>query len=128
MATRGVILIIDDNATFREIYRDSLLNDGYQVLEAPDGEEGLNILRKEHVDAVVCDMLMPKKSGMQVLEEMAADEKLKHIPVIALSVLGEHSDVEKAKKAGATEYLIKGMHGPIDVSLKLASILAPKTS
>lgn len=121
-----MVLIIDDNATFREIYRDSLLNDGYQVLEAVDGEDGMNILHKEHVDAIICDMLMPKKSGMQVLQEISADENLKKIPVIAFSVLGEHSDIEKAKKAGATEYLIKGMHSPIDVSLKLSELLKPK--
>ena len=95
-ATKAKILIIEDSEEFRKIYSDRFTFDGYEVLEAVDGEQGLLLMKKELPDLVLLDIVMPKKDGFQVLREMMKDKELKEIPVIILSILGEEKDIKKA--------------------------------
>ncbi len=122
--TKGVVLIIEDNEGFRKIYRDRIASDGYEVLEASDGQEGLDLLKKGGIDIVLCDIVMPKKDGRQVIKEMSEDPVMGKIPVIILSVLGEPDEINNALRDGATDYLIKGRYTPNDVLSKISTLLA----
>jgi CheY-like chemotaxis protein len=121
--TGQTILIVEDTELIRRMYHDKLVEEGYQVLVASDGQEGLNVLRSSHVDLVVLDLIMPVMSGLEALEVMKSDPRTKDIPVIILSNLGQESDIERGVELGATDYLIKNSAKPADVAEKIQLIL-----
>ncbi|HET9870014.1 MAG TPA: response regulator, partial [bacterium] len=93
--SKGTILIVEDQQGFRRIYRDVLENDGYQVLEAEDGEAGWEAARDKKPSLILLDLGLPKIDGFEVLKRIRADEGTKAIPVIIFSVLGEQKDVNR---------------------------------
>ena len=113
------ILIVEDTELIRRMYRDKLVEDGYEVLTAGDGQEGLNLLRSNTVDLVVLDLIMPVLSGLEALKVMKSDPRTKDIPVIVLSNLGQEADVKLGMELGATDYLIKNSAKPADVADKI---------
>ena len=101
------ILIIEDDHFLSSILKSRLEKEGFTVLQAFDGDEGLAMVRKDRPDAVLLDLIMPKVSGFEVLEGIAADPELSTIPVMIASNLGQDSDMEKAKTLGAHDYYVK---------------------
>jgi CheY-like chemotaxis protein len=101
------VLIVDDEEVIRKFLRINLDNWGYEVKEAVDGEEALKQLKSDDFDLLICDILMPKKDGWEVLKEMRSDPKTKDIPVIILT--GKNEDVEmfKGYDMGANYYITK---------------------
>lgn len=85
------------------------------MLAATDGEKAMAIMREQLPDLVLLDVIMPKKDGFTVLKEMRSNSKLKDVPVIFLTNLGEMGDVTEARKLGANEYLIKAHFLPSEV-------------
>ena len=79
------ILIIDDEFVMIEVLEMLLADEGYRVLTAADGEEGLELMQVERPDLVITDYMMPKLSGPKLVERMVADERLAGIPVIMMS-------------------------------------------
>ena len=124
--SKAKILIIEDNEEFRKIYSDRFTFDGYEVLEAVDGEQGLLLMKKELPDLILLDIVMPKKDGFEVLREMMQDKELKGIPVIILSILGEEKDIKKGLELGASDYTMKGFYSPNEILSKIRSLLARK--
>ena len=123
---KAKILIIEDSEEFRKIYSDRFTFDGYEVLEAVDGEQGLLLMKKELPDLILLDIVMPKKDGFEVLREMMQDKELKGIPVIILSILGEEKDIKKGLELGASDYTMKGFYSPNEILSKIRSLLARK--
>lgn len=117
------ILIVEDTDLLRRMYRDRLLQDGYDVLDAADGLAALAALREQPVDLILLDLIMPRMGGLQVLEAVKADPRTNGIPVVILTNLGEESTIEQAVSLGATDYLIKNQSRPADVSEKVALTL-----
>ncbi|MHB9003774.1 MAG: response regulator, partial [Coriobacteriia bacterium] len=117
------ILVVEDTELLRRIYCDKLASEGYTVLSAGDGLEALNILRANTVDLVLLDLIMPKMSGLEALEQIKADPRTKDIPVIILSNLGQESDMERGLAMGAVDYLIKNEAKPIDVAERIQATL-----
>lgn len=113
------ILVVEDTELIRRMYQDKLVQDGYTVLVAGDGQEGLNLLRANHVDLVVLDLIMPVMSGLEALQVIKNDPRTKDIPVIVLSNLGQEGDVERGIEMGATDYMIKNSAKPADVAAKI---------
>lgn len=109
------VLLAEDDLFLQRMYATKLTKEGIEVLAAPDGEKALSLLREQTVDLVLLDILMPKKDGFEVLEEMKADAKLKTVPVIMLTNLGEEEDIKRAKKLGANDYMIKAHFLPSEV-------------
>jgi serine phosphatase RsbU (regulator of sigma subunit) len=99
------ILVIDDDALVRESLCMYLEDEGYQVLEAAGGQEGLQKAESEHPDVILCDLRMPDLDGLSVLRVLA--EKSPQIPVIVVSGAGMIQDVVEALRLGATDYLVK---------------------
>lgn len=122
------ILVVEDTELLRRIYFDKLAQEGYTVHQAGDGLEALNILRAERVDLVLLDLIMPRMSGLEALELMKADPRMRDLPVIILSNLGQESDIERGLTMGATDYLIKNAAKPADVSAKIKETLAALAS
>lgn len=120
---KGTILILEDQRGFRRVYRDVLEQDGYEVLEAADGEEGWEIILNQKPSLVLLDLGLPILDGFKILEKMRRSEQTKNIPVIIFSVLGEPRDVKKALDMGANDYSVKGFYTPRQVLSKIKDLL-----
>jgi len=109
------ILFVEDEPSLQKTISEVLTQEGYKVIEAADGEEGLKKAKEEKPNLILLDLILPKKDGFEVLKELKADEKLKDIPVIVLTNLEGLGDVEKALSLGATTYLVKANYDLEDV-------------
>ncbi len=99
------ILVVDDEARLRKLVHDFLARDGYEVLEASDGEEALDIFyANKDIALVILDVMMPKKNGYEVLSDIRDESD---VPVIMLTAKGEEEDELKGFSAGADEYISK---------------------
>ena len=121
---KGKILIIEDDAGFRRTYADVLTNDGYAVITAEDGEQGLAMVRTEKPDVVLLDLILPKLPGFEVLKSIRADAGTKDTLVLIMSVLGEQSNIQKGMALGANDYTVKGSYKPNEILGKIQALLA----
>jgi len=122
-AKKVKVLIVDDDAFLSGIYATKLELDGFAVVSARDGDEGLKAALKEIPDLILLDVLMPKLDGFEVLKRLKAEETTKHIPVIMLTNLGQKEDVEKGLQEGAADYLIKAHFVPAEAVAKIKKVL-----
>jgi len=99
--------MIEEDRFLRKIYRDKFSRLGFEFLEATNGEEGLNKVIYEKPNAVILDLMLPKKNGFDVLIEIKRNKNTQTIPVIILSNLGQESDIKKGLSLGAEDYLVK---------------------
>ncbi len=104
---KKTILMIEDDSFLRNLYRDKLEKEGFYFIEAANGLEGLNKIKNENPDLVLLDILLPMKSGFDVLEEMNNSGAISGIPVIILSNLQQSTDIEEGRRLGAADYFIK---------------------
>ena len=100
------ILVIEDSKFQRIANERTLVKAGYVVIHAADGQEGLRIAREEIPDLILLDMMLPKMSGLDVLRALKGDMRVKHIPVIVLSGLGQANEA-KLLKEGAAAFVLK---------------------
>lgn len=107
------ILLVEDDLFNARVYKDGFERQGFLMDVAADGEEALHKITEQRPDIVLLDLILGQKSGFTILEEIKHNEQLRTIPVIILSDLAQESDIEKGKKLGAIDYLIKS-----DLSLK----------
>ncbi|OGY98147.1 MAG: hypothetical protein A3A43_00500 [Candidatus Liptonbacteria bacterium RIFCSPLOWO2_01_FULL_56_20] len=117
------ILIIEDDRFLSSILKGRLEKEGYTVLQAFDGEEGLAALRNTKPDLILLDLIMPKVSGFEVLETIANDPELSRIPVVIASNLGQDSDIERAKNFGVVEYYVKVRTSLDELSQRVKNII-----
>jgi len=109
------ILIIEDEEVLISVLKKKLIREGYDISVAKNGVEGLAKMKKDRPDLILLDIIMPEKGGFEVMEEMVKDEELKDIPVIIISNSGQPVEIEKAKKLGADDWLIKTEFDPQEV-------------
>ncbi|MBT5807688.1 response regulator [Candidatus Uhrbacteria bacterium] len=107
MGNQKYILIVEDEKIYREFYSKTIKQNGYRVNAACDGEEGLLMTRAEKPDLIVLDLMLPKKSGFEMLREIKQDEDLKDIPVIVLTNLAQEVDRKTCESIGVIGYLVK---------------------
>jgi DNA-binding response OmpR family regulator len=117
------VLIIEDDQFLRELIGQKLIREGYEVVEAVDGEKGLDSVKKSSPNLVLLDLILPGIDGFEVLTEIKKDPNLSAIPVIILSNLGQRDEVEKGLKMGATDYLIKAHFTPAQIIEKIKNVL-----
>src|SRR4030043_616289 len=101
------ILIVDDEEVIRKFLRIHLVKLGYEVTEAADGEQAIEQLGGDAFDLLICDILMPKKDGWEVIKEVKSDPKTKDIPVIVLTAKNEDTDMFRGYDMGANYYMTK---------------------
>ena len=104
-AERQQILIADDEANLRKVLAAQLARDGYEVLQAEDGAQALELLREHHVDLLVTDLRMPRMDGMTLLREALAEDP--SLPVVVLTAHGTVDTAVEALKLGAFDFLTK---------------------
>lgn len=101
------ILVIEDDRNVRDNIDSLLSEEGYNVLAASDGEEGMVIAENEIPDLIICDIMMPRLSGYDVLNALSNKKETKKIPFIFLTAKAEKDDVRKGMNLGADDYLLK---------------------
>ncbi|GAB4226039.1 MAG: hypothetical protein Kow0032_02860 [Methyloligellaceae bacterium] len=113
------ILCIEDEADLREDIAEELGDAGYRVLQAADGQEGLQMMLDHRPDLVLSDITMPRMDGHTLLTTVRRDHpKLGAVPFIFVSALSDHQDLIDGLKIGADDYLTK----PVDYDLLLAKV------
>lgn len=101
------ILIVDDEENIVTMVEARLMGNGYDVITANDGQEGLAKARSEKPDLIILDIMLPKIDGYKVCRMLKFDEQYKHIPVILFSARTQDSDLETGKQQGADAYITK---------------------
>ena len=109
------VLHIEDNEYNRKIVRQLLSRTSYRLLEAADGEKGLELARGERPDVVLLDVMMPGRSGWEVAEELLADEATSSIPIIFLTARAEIRDRAKGIDLGGVDYVTKPFN-PVELA------------
>ncbi|PZR75882.1 MAG: response regulator [Chthoniobacterales bacterium] len=115
----GRILVVDDNPTNLKLASQVLEFDGYQVLQAVDAEEAQKILQTNSLDLILMDIALPGMDGLTLTRLLKAQEKTRHILIVALTAFAMKGDNEKARAAGCDGYITK----PIDTR-KLGDLMA----
>lgn len=116
-------MIVEDDAVLRDALSEKLVKNGYTVEKAEDGIVAIEKIREMKPDCVLMDILMPRKGGIEVLEDMHADPILRDIPVIIISNSGQPVEIERAQALGAREFLIKAVFDPNEVLEKIERVL-----
>ena len=119
------ILVVDDEPSLRELVVVTL-GEAYRCDEARDGDEALALLHERDYDLVLLDVMLPGRSGLDVLRELRSDERLRDLPVVVMSAWQTEKDVEAARAAGGTSFLPKPF--PIDELVAAVDALLPRAA
>ena len=109
------VLVVDDEAPIRLLCRVNLEAESMRVLEAPDGDTGLEIARTEQPDVVLLDVMMPGRNGWEIAEELLADETTSGIPIVFLTARAEVKDRAKGIDLGGVDYVTKPVN-PVELA------------
>lgn len=120
------ILIVEDDVVLRDVLAGKLVKNDYIVDRAEDGVIALEKMRAIKPDCVLMDILMPRKGGIEVMEEMHKDSELKDIPIIVISNSGQPVEIKRAQELGARDFLIKAVFDPNEVLEKVRNIFEEK--
>ena len=102
------ILIVDDFATMRKILKNILKQIGFKnISEADDGKSALRVLKKESFDLILSDWNMPEISGLELLNSVRSDSKLKNIPFVMVTAEAQKDNILEAVKSGVNSYIVK---------------------
>jgi two-component system phosphate regulon response regulator PhoB len=104
---KKAILVVEDEISLRSALSDKLNNEGFEVIIAKNGLEGIQEIKKKKPDLILLDVVMPIMDGLSMLREIKNDDKTKNIPVVILSNLGDQRDILKAMEHEAFDYLVK---------------------
>lgn len=117
------ILIVEDDPHISKVYEIQLGKAGFITVLARDGEEAFQMLQDEKPDLIILDLMIPKKDGFWVLEEIRKNPAFIKTPVLVISNLGQKVDEARALELGATEYLVKINHPILEVVNKVKDYL-----
>ena len=117
------ILIAEDDQFILKAMTTKLTKEGYEVKIAVDGIQLMDILKSYIPDLIILDLLMPKKDGFEVLKEVKGVQRLKNIPILIASNLGQENDIQQVLALGATDYLIKSEFTLESLVQKIKNIL-----
>lgn len=121
------ILLVEDDPLMRRLYQKIFAFEGYEVVIAEDGVEGLEKSRSEHPNLILLDIMMPKMNGLEVLEKLKADPETKSTPVIMLTNLAGEKDAESALLKGAVKYIVKSEQEPKKIADMVKEVLSGYT-
>lgn len=124
MTDQKLVLVIEDDSFYADIYKMKLQKEGIRAEVATDGAAGLALAKKETPALILTDLVMPGKDGFEMLRALKEDETLSQVPVIVLSNLSQAVDIQQAKELGAREYLIKSNTPIQEVIAKVKKALA----
>jgi two-component system cell cycle response regulator DivK len=120
--SQKTILYVEDNEVNRRLVRDLLKRTSYRLLEAPDGEAGMAMARKERPDLILMDVQLPRVSGIEATRTLRSEPATADTPIIAITSFALAGDEQKARAAGATAYLAKP-YSPRDLLATIRRLL-----
>ncbi len=127
MEKNTFIYLVEDDSFISNMYQTKLRNAGYTVDVTVDGEIAWRRLQEDPLpDLVLLDVVLPKKDGFEILEDIRTNKRTKDLAVILLTNLGQKPDVERGIKLGADDYIIKAHYTPSEVMEKIESVLQGK--
>lgn len=122
------ILLVEDDSFISGMYETKLTNLGYNVEVIDNGEAASQRLEQDPLpDLVLLDIVLPKRDGFEILDDLHSNDRTKNIPVILLTNLGQKPDVERGIKLGADDYIIKAHYTPTEVVDKITKVLASQS-
>ncbi|MEK9170258.1 MAG: response regulator [Patescibacteria group bacterium] len=101
------VLLIEDDPFLGSLLGNRFKREGIDVVIVKSGNEAIKAMKAQPFDLALLDLILPGKSGFEVLEEIKADPQISKVPVVIISNLGQESDVVKGKELGAADYIIK---------------------
>jgi len=122
-APKTRILIVDDNPTLLDMYKERLEAGGYEVKTGLNGQQGLALAVEYLPQCILLDIMMPNVNGFDVLENIRNTTETKDIPVIMLTALVQESNKEKGLAEGADDYIIKSETMPGEVITKIENVI-----
>lgn len=114
----ATILVTEDDANIRRLIKDHLVNSGYRVLEASDGEEALNVMEHHHIDLLITDVMMPATDGLELTSDLR--ESGYEFPILIITALETVEDKRNGFFAGGDDYMVK----PVDMEEMLLRVAA----
>jgi len=120
------ILVVEDDKMIRNALCEKLKFEKYEVMEAENGQVGLDIALKENPDCILLDIVMPVKDGISMLQDLRKTDKTNTIPVILLTNLSDSETAVAALENGVTEYLVKSDWKLEDVMQKIEQTISDK--
>jgi DNA-binding response OmpR family regulator len=115
-------LVIDDEAPIRLLCRVNLEAEGIEVLEAPEGQSGIELAKRERPDAILLDVMMPGLDGWAVAERLLSDEDTRAIPIIFLTARADLRDRVRGLDAGGLDYVTKPFN-PVDLAVLVRGVV-----
>lgn len=110
MENQHTLLLVEDDNFLIEILVKKFKADNYKVLHAANGKDALRKAHDEDPDIILLDIILPGMNGFEILKKIKEDETIADIPVAFLSNLGQKEDIEKGKKLGAVDFIVKANH------------------
>lgn len=104
------VVIVEDEEILAKVLKEKLEKEKFNVSLAGDGDAAISLVNKVNPDIVILDLILPKKDGFEVLKELKSNARLKQIPVVVLSNLGQDQEIKRALSLGAADYLVKTQH------------------
>ncbi|MFC1612249.1 response regulator [Patescibacteria group bacterium] len=125
MVKKIILIVEDDELLLRALYL-KLKKLGYTLASATNGQTAVKVAQRVKPDLILLDLILPKLDGFGVLKILKSDPRLKNIPVIVLSNLGDEKDIQRAKKLGANDYLLKASTKLEQIQKKVFKYLVKK--
>lgn len=119
---KATILVVDDSPTEVHILKKILEKQGYSILVAKDGQEGIDQARRSHPDLIIMDVVMPVLNGFQATRQLKNSEETADIPVIMVTTKDQQTDINWGMRQGANEYLVKPV-APAELLSKIRTLL-----
>jgi DNA-binding response OmpR family regulator len=119
------VLVVDDDPVIQKLLKVNFEMEGYEVLSAADGAEGLDQATSGSPDVIILDVMMPKMNGLEVLAALKAEDSTKDIPVILLSAKAQAGDVQAGLDRGANAYVTKPFD-PLDLLDRVGTLVKRK--
>lgn len=117
------ILLVEDDQLLVRLYKKKLTKEGFAVVVARDGSDGLVKAKNDPPDMILLDLMMPKTNGFEMLAALQSSPQLKNIPVMVLTNVSAETDEQRARGLGATDYLVKADNPPDMVVERIKELL-----
>jgi len=117
------VLLIEDDPFLGSLLGNRLKRDGLDVVIAKNGSEAMKSIKAEAPALILMDLILPGKSGFEIMEEIKADPQIPKIPVVIISNLGQEADIARGRELGAVEYIVKARTSIDELVSKIKSYL-----
>ncbi len=124
----STILVVDDDVSSRRLYREVFQKEGFNVLTAQDGLEGLDIAIRERPDLVFTGIIMPRMDGFELISSLRKNAATSDIPIVMYSHLGREEDKRKAHELGVKDFVVRSVVTPREVSDRIKTYLGQSQS